>query len=175
MKYAQQLVESLVNAQPIRRDNGFEIKKHPAELYIVKGNENLLCLNQNYKTHRTGFVTGATGSLTLMSSTASIVNRVFSQFLSEVRCITGNDSLPPPAPITRMKEALSTLAEIAGDPSIADRPPLSCLSFSCLGPEARKTQLETLELYAKDLDKAFSPLDACGRPLRRLVIHESVT
>ena len=42
VKYAEQLVESLVNAQPVRRDNGFGIKKHSAELYIVKGNKILL-------------------------------------------------------------------------------------------------------------------------------------
>ena len=42
VKYARQLAESLVNAQPIRPDNGLEIKKHSAELYIVKGSENLL-------------------------------------------------------------------------------------------------------------------------------------
>lgn len=66
-----------------------------------------------------------------------------------------------------MKEALSMLAEITGDASIANRPPLSSLSFSCLCPETRKTQMETLKLYAKDLDKAFSPLDAYGRPFRR--------
>lgn len=66
-----------------------------------------------------------------------------------------------------MRTALSRLASIAGDPSIAKRDPSSPLSFSCVTPEVQKSQLEALQFYVKDLDKAFSPLDAHGRPHRK--------
>jgi hypothetical protein len=104
----------------------------------------------------------------VVSASASIVNQVFVKFLSRLPHVA-SDLVRPAIPVAeRMKTALSKLAGIAGDPAIGCRDPDSPLSFSCVTPEVRKNQLESLKFYAKDLDKAFSPLDAYGRPQRRL-------
>lgn len=68
-----------------------------------------------------------------------------------------------------MKQALQKLAEIMGDPKIAERNPLSSLSFSCLAPEVVKSQSDSLAFYRKGLDRAYLPLGPDGRPIRRYV------
>jgi hypothetical protein len=66
-----------------------------------------------------------------------------------------------------MQEALERLADMMNDPIIAARDPSSSLSFSCLEPEVAKSQEEGLRFYGQGLNKAFCPLRADGRPLRR--------
>ncbi|KII96006.1 hypothetical protein PLICRDRAFT_694103 [Plicaturopsis crispa FD-325 SS-3] len=107
------------------------------------------------------------GSLCVLPSNASLVNNVFVRFLA--RLPRAHSRLQPPQHPTdvRMKMALELLATISGDASIATRDPWSPLSFSCVTPEVKKHQEEVLELYAKDLHKAFYPLGPDGRPLRK--------
>jgi hypothetical protein len=112
-------------------------------------------------------VKGASASLTVVPTSASIVNQVFAKFLSRLPH-AGTDLVRPGMPIAeRMKTALSRLAGIAGDASIALRDSGSSLSFSCVTPEVQKNQLKSLRFYAKDLHKTFSPLDVHGRPQRK--------
>lgn len=59
------------------------------------------------------------------------------------------------------------LADIAGDPSIASRDPLSLFSFSRVSPEVARSQRESLKFYLKDIELAYCPLGRDGRPLRK--------
>lgn len=110
---------------------------------------------------------GAKACLNILPGSASIVNQVFSKFLAQLPR-TRSDIIPATISIhERSKVALLKLAEFVGDPSIAHRDPRSPLSFSCVKPEVAKSQLENLEFYAKDLDKAYCPLGRDGRPMRK--------
>jgi hypothetical protein len=66
-----------------------------------------------------------------------------------------------------MTSALLKLSDLNGDPAIAERDPLSSMSFSCLPPDVVKSQLETITFFGIDQWKAFSPLGPDGRPLRK--------
>ena len=65
--------------------------------------------------------------------------------------------------------ALNLLAEFKDDPSIAERDPLSPLSFCCVTEEVRRSQEELYHLYAEGARNALSPLAPDGRPLRKYV------
>ncbi|KAI0829356.1 Alpha/Beta hydrolase protein [Trametes gibbosa] len=105
------------------------------------------------------------GYLSILSS--SIVNQVLNKFLTR---------LPPAESVLkehatplaeRMRMALTQLAEWRDSPALAERDPLSPLSFSCVSEEVRKSQDELFALYAEGMLTAFSPLAPDGRPLRK--------
>jgi hypothetical protein len=107
--------------------------------------------------------------LTIIPGHASIANQVFAKFISRLPH-KRSELTPPETPKReRMKKALTTLADIMGDSSIANRDPLSSLSFCCLSPEVVKRQTEKLARYRKRLDHVSSPLGPDGRPLRRCI------
>ena len=65
------------------------------------------------------------------------------------------------------REALARLAEISGKPSVAFRSPTNPISFSMWSPEVVAQNQAFLDKMAIDEDKAFSPLDAHGCPIRK--------
>jgi hypothetical protein len=110
---------------------------------------------------------GAKACPSIIPGSASLVNRVFTGFLSQLPR-SRSDLVPPSIPtLERTRIALQTLSDLVGDPSIARRNPRSLLSFSCVGPEVAKSQLESLKFYARDIDKTYCPLGRDGRPIRR--------
>ena len=112
-------------------------------------------------------VLGAKACMSIIPGTASLVNRVFTGFLSQLPR-SRSDLRPPAVPtLERAKLALQTLSELVGDPSIAHRDPRSSLSFSCVTPETARSQLESLRFYSKDIDKTYCPLGRDGRPIRK--------
>lgn len=112
-------------------------------------------------------IKGAKACMSIIPGSASIVNQVFSKFLSMLPR-TRSDLVPPAIPIVeRTKQALRMLADIAGDPSIASRDPLSLFSFSRVSPEVARSQRESLKFYLKDIELAYCPLGRDGRPLRK--------
>ncbi|KAH0839594.1 alpha/beta-hydrolase [Lanmaoa asiatica] len=112
-------------------------------------------------------IRGARACVSIIPGSASLVNRVFTGFLSQLPR-SRSDLRPPAIPILeRTRMALQTLSDLVGDPSIAHRNPKSLLSFSCVTPEVAKSQLENLRFYAKDIDKAYCPLGRDGRPIRK--------
>ncbi|KAF8803748.1 hypothetical protein BYT27DRAFT_7195089 [Phlegmacium glaucopus] len=119
-------------------------------------------------------VKGGSSMLSIIPGNASITNKVVSNFWSRLPHHKSHIS-PPETPVeVRMSEALRTLARLTGranKESIAK--PLCSLSFSCLSPDVIKTQSELLEYYKKDCHRAFSPLTASGRPLRKFSERES--
>ncbi|KAF9468857.1 alpha/beta-hydrolase [Collybia nuda] len=112
-------------------------------------------------------VKGGSGSLSIIPGHASIANQVFAKFLSRLPHTRSDLSPPPVSREERMKSALSELADIMEDPTIASRDPLSSLSFSCLPPEVVKAQTECLAQQWKGLDKTFSSLGPDGRQIRK--------
>lgn len=105
------------------------------------------------------------GYLSLVS--ASIVNQIFMKFLSRQPHARSDPYCPDVLPQDRLRTALERLAKIRGDPSIAERDPMSSLSFSCASAEVIKSQEETRATYEKGQRNAFSPLGIDGRPLRK--------
>lgn len=112
-----------------------------------------------------------------MPSCASIINRVFAEFLSRLKPHARSPSvLDPKTPDyrrERMEDALEQLAEFVGDASIADRDPCSPLSFSCVSPEVLQSQEDAIRRQQQDEHLAFSPLGMDGRPLRRCASSNS--
>lgn len=104
------------------------------------------------------------GYLTVMNP--SIVNQTLCKFLNRLPQVR-SDLKPPSVPIVqRMRQALSTLADLTGDPSFSEKDPMCSLNFSCVSPEICKIQVKSRESYAKDAALAFSPLQPNGRPIR---------
>ena len=66
-----------------------------------------------------------------------------------------------------ISHALETLADLADDLSIAERDPLSPMSFSRISAAVQQLQVENYMAAAKDARKAFSPLGGDGRPMRK--------
>jgi len=64
---------------------------------------------------------------------------------------------------------LEILAYLADDPCIAERDPLSPMSFSRISAAVQRLQAENYMAAAKDARKQFSPLGSDGRPMRKWV------
>ncbi|KAI0307025.1 hypothetical protein B0F90DRAFT_1807732 [Multifurca ochricompacta] len=63
--------------------------------------------------------------------------------------------------------ASCTRSKLADDPSIAQRDPLSPMSFSRISVAVQQLQVENYMAAAKGAKKAFSPLGSDGRPMRK--------
>ena len=98
---------------------------------------------------------------------ASIVNQVFSKFLAQQPCSRSDLNMSGESLRDVMEPALGRLAGFKVDSSILTRDPNSPLSFSCTTLEQVKAQEEKTAAYARGQRKAFSPLGADGRPLRK--------
>jgi hypothetical protein len=108
--------------------------------------------------------------LSVIPGHASIMNKVVSNFWSRLPH-HGSPISPPKVPVeVRMSEALETLVALTGCESQSPIDPLCALAFSCLSRDVIKVQSELLEFYKKDCHRAFSPLTASGRPLRKFAI-----
>ena len=105
--------------------------------------------------------------LSVIPGHASIMNKVVSNFWSRLPHRTSPMNSPTTSVEVRMNEALESLVALTGCERSSPTDPLCALSFSCLSPEVIKVQSELLEHYRKDCYRAFSPLSASGRPLRK--------
>ena len=68
-----------------------------------------------------------------------------------------------------ISHGLEILADLADDPSIAERDPLSPMSFSRISVAVQQLQVENYMAAAKGARKAFTPLGSDGRPMRKCV------
>ncbi|KAH9965771.1 alpha/beta-hydrolase [Russula dissimulans] len=114
-------------------------------------------------------IKGGQGYISVVPTTASVCNRVFLQFLSRLRLPEARSELRPPKDTLEeyISHGLEILAELAGDPSIAERDPLSPMSFSRISVAVQRLQVENYMAAAKEARKAFSPLGSDGRPMRK--------
>lgn len=138
-----------------------------ARLFVVKGKFQTIekprsradsnCLTQN------PFIDSA-GYLTVMNP--SIVNQTLLKFLNRLPRVRSDIKPPSVSVPQRMRQALNTLAELTGDPSLAEKDSMCSLSFSCVSPEICRIQVKSRESYAKNAALAFSPLQPNGRPIR---------
>ena len=108
--------------------------------------------------------------LSVIPGLASIMNKVVSNFWSRLPHHPSPISPPKTSVHVRMSEALETLVTLTGCESGSPTDPLCALSFSCLSPDVIKVQSELLEYYKKDCYRAFSPLSATGKPLRKYAV-----
>ncbi|KAF8640140.1 hypothetical protein AX17_001376 [Amanita inopinata Kibby_2008] len=112
-------------------------------------------------------VKGACGTLSIVPGTASITNQVFTKFLSRQPHARSDLVNPKTSKEDRMKTALSRLAVMTRDQTIAKRNPRSSLSFCCLSQDVVLSQTNLLKHYQKGKNQAFSPLGPDGKPIRR--------
>ncbi|KAG6864581.1 hypothetical protein C0991_008491 [Blastosporella zonata] len=112
-------------------------------------------------------IKGARGSLGVVPQHASILHKVFADFLGRLPH-RGSTLTPPESDRTgRMRAALGALAEVMGDPKVASRDPTSSLSFCCRPQAVIHRQTEALKQYRRGIFTAFSPLGPDGRPARK--------
>ncbi|KAI0005158.1 alpha/beta-hydrolase [Russula compacta] len=112
-------------------------------------------------------VKGGQGYISVVPTTASVCNRVFLQFLSRLPHAQSElRSRREPLEVY-ISRALETLAELAGDPSIAERDPISPMSFSRISAAVQRLQVENYMAAAKEARSAFSPLGSDSRPMRK--------
>ena len=103
----------------------------------------------------------------MLPTTASVCNRVFLQFVSRLP-YARSELLPPSEPLELfILRGLEIMADLADDPSIAQRDPLSPMSFSRISVAVQRLQVENYRAAARDAKKAFSPLGSDGRPMRK--------
>ncbi|TFY78101.1 hypothetical protein EWM64_g5912 [Hericium alpestre] len=126
-----------------------------AELVNAKGGAKLFVLK------------GCEGYLNVVPSIASLSNQVFVKFMARQPPVRSELRAPREPLEVRMKRALRVLADFAEDESIAERDPLSSMSFSRVTAETQKLQEDMVRLFASGQHKAFSPLGADGRPMRK--------
>jgi hypothetical protein len=153
IKHAEQLSSQLIGV------------KDGAILYLVKGESipQLSCIVFSIKLLHIG----GPSMLSVIPGNASIMNKVVSNFWSRLPHHASPIS-PPKKPVqVRMSEALETLVMLTGCESGSPTDPLS---FSCLSPDVIKVQSELLEYYKKDCHRAFSPLSATGKPLKKYAV-----
>ncbi|KAG6918241.1 hypothetical protein DXG01_015834 [Tephrocybe rancida] len=112
-------------------------------------------------------IKGARGSVSIIPQNASILHKVFTDFIGRLPHTESKLAPPETDQSKRMKTALVTLAEMIGDPTIASRDPTSSLSFCCLSQAVVDKQTEALKQYRKGIFTAFSPLGPDGRPARK--------
>lgn len=113
-------------------------------------------------------VKGAATFLSVIPTSASIVNRAVKEFTSRLP-LTRSELNPPAMPISeRMELALKQLADLVGNKDVAQLDPMSSMSFSCLPTSVVKAQETLLKTYAKDRLYAFNPLGPDGKPKRKL-------
>ncbi|KAA1466047.1 alpha/beta-hydrolase [Dentipellis sp. KUC8613] len=149
--------------QPVLLIHGERNEMHP-----VKYAQQLIPSLPNVQGGATLYVVkGAHGFISLTPSSFSIMNQAFAKFLSRLPR-SRSDLVPPSIPMRdRMNRALRQLAEFVESSAIADRNPLSSMSFSTISPVIEKHQTTVLKLYYKDQMSAFSPLASSGRPARK--------
>ncbi|CAK5262666.1 unnamed protein product [Mycena citricolor] len=111
-------------------------------------------------------VKGGGGYLSIPLGTASIVNQVYTKFISRLPHVESDFPASIRPVEDRMREALVTLETITGD-NLRTRDPMSSLSFSCLSEEIVQRQSQALEAYKRGQSTAFLPLGPTGRPIRR--------
>ena len=113
-------------------------------------------------------VRGSPELLCVIPSCASIVNRIYAEFLSRQPHAPSRIEVQHPfARRDRMSEALTRLSEFMSDSSITERNPCSPLSFSCVSPEVLQSQTEAMQRHQQKQEHALSPLGYDGRPLRK--------
>ncbi|KAN0126704.1 Alpha/Beta hydrolase fold [Russula decolorans] len=112
-------------------------------------------------------IKGGQGYISVVPTTASVCNRVFLQFIS--RLPKARSELRPPKDTLEVyiSRGLEIMADLADDPSIAERDPLSPMSFSRISDAVQQLQVENYMAAAKEARKAFSPLGSDGRPMRK--------
>ncbi|KAH0587120.1 hypothetical protein H2248_005937 [Termitomyces sp. 'cryptogamus'] len=165
----------LINRIPLRKDI-LSIIKQP--VLIVHGEFNETCprkyadklASQLVNAEGGAFtytIKGGMNSLSIIPQNASLLHKVLAKFILQLPRVGLNQTPPVSDWKGRMKTALSTLAELMGDPSIATRDSSSSLSFCCLPQAIIHKQSEDLRQYRKGIFAAFSPLGPDGRPTRR--------
>jgi hypothetical protein len=145
-----------------------------ATVYVVKGKSSSLFHKEIRFASLTFFgpIPGGRGTISLIPSCASIVNKVLTSFLTNIPHRPHTESSTPRSTeptVQRMRRALYTLAEFMDDPSIAARDPSSPASFSCVSPKLENQQMESIYSFAIDQREAFNPLRRDGHPQRKCV------
>ena len=146
------------NCRMHREVQSYTLSKVRQEMNLAYLSMTLLC------------VTGGRGSLSLAQGSVSIANQVFSKFLGRQPHVRSDLGVPETSKEDRMKLALSKLADIMKDSSIANRNPHSPISFSCLPQGVIQAQTDLLVQSRKGRQDAFSPVGSDGKPLRRYII-----
>lgn len=112
-------------------------------------------------------IKGAGSSLSIVGKSASLANLTISKFLSR-QPRHRSDLVPPELSLEEhMQAGLQRLAGLMSDGGIADRNPLSSLSFCCLDAETIKSQTDALVQFRKGQLRAMNPVHADGRLIRR--------
>lgn len=109
---------------------------------------------------------GAPEMLMILPQYIGITHRVYLDFLNRQPPVSPFKPGKPNV-IKMAREALELLAKLKGDPSIATRDPLNPLSFCMWSKEVAEAFQAQLDQFSIGLDKAFSPLRANGRPIRK--------
>ena len=102
--------------------------------------------------------------MTIIPQYASVVNRVYFQFLQ---------GLPAPTPQARAapdpegvcREGLARLAALADDARLASRDPRTTLSFCRYSREVVQQNVALFAEFAQGEENALHPLDEYGRPV----------
>ncbi|KAF9779544.1 alpha/beta-hydrolase [Thelephora terrestris] len=142
------------------------IQSESSQIYPLENAQSLVeNLKSLGKDARLFVVKDSAGYLAVMNP--SIVNQTLLKFLNRLPRVRSDIKPPSISVPQRMRQALGTLAELTGDPTLAEKDSMCSLSFSCVSPEICKIQVKSRESYAKDAAFAFSPLQANGRPIRK--------
>ncbi|EIM88148.1 alpha/beta-hydrolase [Stereum hirsutum FP-91666 SS1] len=149
--------------QPVLIIHGDKNPLHP-----VKYAQDLASKLRNAKGGAHVFIMkGCQGYLSLFSTSSSILVQTFTKFLQRLPRVRSDLVRPRKSTETRMAAALETLADLVGNPAIAERNAMSPLSFSMVSLDVETSQCNILKTFHRGQNTAFSPLGPDGRPVRK--------
>ncbi len=95
--------------------------------------------------------------ISVIPESASTVNAVFVNFLSQLPRHRSDIVRPEISIRDRMEIALQKFSEITGITDVESLDPTCSLSFSSVSTEVAKAQTDVLRRYMKNADRAFNP------------------
>ena len=114
--------------------------------------------------------TGGRGYMAIQPEFASVINRIYAQFLARLpRHDLGLRTSVVPLN-ARLQQALDDLADLTGDYALADardQAVLNSMSFSRSQIKTQQAAAKAYKLFIAKQKSAFNPLMSNGRPMRR--------
>ncbi|VDC02521.1 unnamed protein product [Peniophora sp. CBMAI 1063] len=115
-------------------------------------------------------VKGGRGYMAIQPEFASVINRVYAQFLARLPCHDQGLRTSVEPLNARLRRALDDLADLTGDYTLADardQEVLNSMSFSRSSYKSQQAAAKTYKSFMVRQKNAFSPLMSNGRPMRR--------
>lgn len=116
------------------------------------------------------FMAGGRGYMSIQPELASVINRIYAQFLARLPRVDQALRTSVEPLNSRLRQALDDLADLTGDYALADardQEVLNSMSFSRSPFKIQQAATKTYKSFIVRQKTGFNPLNSNGRPVRR--------